>query len=565
MSWQVLRFGMRLIAITYSDHLSHFLVEKTQETKRGRQQNCRDRFQRGQRSAVVPRPRQTWLNFLRLGSENFMTVSTSATSGGEREAFSTDIPARLDRLPWTRWHWLVIVALGITWVIDGLEVTLVGAISTVLQEPGTLHLSATQVGLLNTSYLVGAVVGSLIFGYLTDRFGRKTLFSVTLGLYLVAAFLTAFSWNFLSFAFFRFLTGAGIGGEYAAINSAIDELIPARARGWTDLAINGTFWLGAAGGSLATVVLLDPHIFGVNLGWRLGFGIGAAVGLGVIFLRHSVPESPRWLLTHNRRDEAERVVTDIERTVEQSLGSKSLPAPEGSIRIQPGDHAGLRTIVATLIHTYPKRTLLCLAMVMSQAFLYNGVAFSFALILKTFYRIPADRVGMYLLPFALGNFLGPLLLGRFFDSVGRKPMISGTLIVSALLLLLDGFLFSHSHLSATGQTILWAAVFFFASAAASAAYLTVSEIFPLELRGMVIALFYATGTGLGGPFASWLFGRLIDTGSRRYLSYGDFLASALLMATAIIVLAFGVKAERAALESVAKPLSATSDEEHATT
>jgi MFS family permease len=476
-----------------------------------------------------------------------------------RRPFRTDIPARLDRLPWSRWHWLVVVALGITWIIDGLEVTLVGAISTVLVEPGTLHLSPAQVGLLNTAYLVGAVIGALVFGYLTDRLGRKKLFTITLGLYLAAAFLTAFSWNFASFAFFRFLTGAGIGGEYAAINSAIDELIPARVRGWADLAINGTFWLGAAAGSLATVALLDPQIVPVNLGWRLGFGIGAAVGLVVIFLRHWVPESPRWLLTHGRREEAEEVVARIEQDVEQGQG-QPLEKPEGTITIRPGTRVGFAAIAATLLRTYPKRTVLCLALIMSQAFLYNGVAFGFGLILRDFYGISPDRVGLYLLPFALTNFLGPLVLGRLFDVVGRKPMIAGTLLVSAGLLVVNGYLFSTNRLSAGGQTALWAAIFFFASAAASAAYLTVSEVFPLEMRGLVIALFYATGTGLGGPLASWLFGWLIGTGSRRLLSYGDLFAATLLMATAGVVAIFGVKAERASLEQIATPLSATDDD-----
>jgi MFS family permease len=480
-------------------------------------------------------------------------MMTSFTTQAQRP-FRTDIPARLDRLPWSRWHWLVVIALGITWIIDGLEVTLVGAISTVLKDPDTLHLTATQVGLLNTSYLVGAVIGALVFGYLTDRLGRKTLFSVTLGVYLVAAFLTAFSWNFWSFAVFRFFTGAGIGGEYAAINSAIDELIPARMRGWVDLAINGTFWLGAAVGSVATVALLDPHLVPVNVGWRLGFGIGALVGLSVIFLRHAVPESPRWLLTHGRREQAERVVSGIEQTIEETQGP--LAEPEVTIVIQPQTRVGFGTIVKTLIQTYPKRTVLCLALVASQAFLYNGVAFSFGLILKDFYNIRPDRIGVYLLPFALTNFLGPLTLGRLFDTVGRRPMIAGTLLASAALLALDAYLFDSGALTAAQQTALWAAIFFFASAAASAAYLTVSEIFPLEMRGLVIALFYAVGTGLGGPLASWLFGHLIDTGSRRALAGGFLLAFGLLVGTVLIVLAFGVKAERASLEQIARPLSA---------
>jgi MFS family permease len=479
---------------------------------------------------------------------------------GAGAPFRSDLPARLDRLPWSRWHWLIVVALGITWVIDGLEVTLVGAISTVLVEPGTLHFRPEQIGLLNTAYLVGAVLGALVFGYLTDRLGRKKLFTVTLGLYLAAAFLTAFSWNFASFAVFRFFTGAGIGGEYAAINSAIDELIPARVRGWADLAINGTFWLGAAAGSLATVVLLDPHKLPVNLGWRLGFAIGAIIGLVVVFLRHWVPESPRWLLTHGRREEAERVITEIEKDIEKSAGAGALPAPEGSITIRPGVRVNFASIARVLLRTYPKRVVLCLALVMSQAFLYNGVAFSFGLILARFYRVTPDRVGVYLLPFALTNFLGPLLLGRLFDVVGRKPLIAGTLTISAALLALDAWLFDSLRLTAVGQTALWATIFFFASAAASAAYLTVSEIFPIEMRGLVIALFYAVGTGLGGPLASWLFGWLIGTGSRRLLSYGDLAAAGLLLATAVVVALLGVKAERASLESLARPLSAADDE-----
>jgi MFS family permease len=481
-------------------------------------------------------------------------ASATAT---RRPPFRSDIPARLDRLPWSRWHWRVVVALGITWVIDGLEVTFVGAIGGVLQEPGTLHFSATQVGLLNTSYLIGAILGALVFGYLTDRLGRKKLFTITLGVYLVAAMLSAFSWNFASFAFFRFLTGSGIGGEYAAINSAIDELIPARARGWTDLAINGTFWLGAGAGSLATLVLLDAHRFPVNLGWRLGFGIGALIGLGIVFLRHSVPESPRWLLIHGKPEQAARIVAEIEQEVEPR---GTLPKAKWTITIRPDVRIGFGSVVTTMLHTYPKRTLLCLALVISQAFLYNGVAFSFGLILRNFYRVPVDRVGLYLFPFALTNFVGPVVLGRFFDTVGRKPMIAGTLALSACLLALSGFLFAAGRLSAGTQTALWASIFFFASAAASSAYLTVSEVFPLEMRGLVIALFYAVGTAAGGPLASWFFGRLIDSGSRHMLCLGDLLAAALLLATAGVVLAFGVQSERASLEQVARPLSATENE-----
>ncbi len=300
-------------------------------------------------------------------------------SAGRGQSFKSDIPARMDRLPWSRWHWLVVIALGVTWIIDGLEVTLVGAISPVLERPDTLHFSSTQNGLLNTAYLVGAVLGSLVFGYLTDRLGRKKLFTATLGLYLVAAFLTSFSWDFWSFAVFRFFTGAGIGGEYSAINSAIDELIPARVRGHVDLAINGTFWVGAAVGSLATLVLLDTRFFPINVGWRLGFGIGAVLGLVIIFFRDAVPESPRWLMIRGRQEEAERVVSAIERAIEADPRVGKLPEAEGTITIKPHGPVGFGVIARTMLRTYPRRTVLGLTMIMSQAFLYNGVSFTFAL------------------------------------------------------------------------------------------------------------------------------------------------------------------------------------------
>jgi MFS family permease len=484
----------------------------------------------------------------------------SPTAQIEQATFRTNIPSRLDRLPWSRWHWYLVLALGITWVIDGLEVTLVGAVSPVLQRPDTLAFSSTQNGLLNAAYLLGAVTGSLVFGYLTDLCGRKKLFSVTLGLYAIAAFLTAFSWDFSSFAFFRFLTGAAIGGEYSAINSAIDELIPARVRGHVDLAINGTFWFGFAAGSLATTVLLDPRYFPIKLGWRLGFGLGATLALVIIFFRKAVPESPRWLITRGHRSEAERVVTEIERTIESDPRVGKLPAPEGSIAIRPHGPVGLGTVATVLLRKYPSRTALGVAMVTSQAFLYNGVAFTFAMILAKFYGVGVDRIGLYLMPFALGNFLGPLVLGRLFDTLGRKPMIAGTYSVSASLLALTGFLFEQGVFNPTTQTIAWGIIFFFASAAASSAYLTVSEIFPLELRGLAIALFYSTGTALGGPLASWLFGRLIDKGARVDILYGDLVASFVLIGTVILVLLYGVKAERTSLEDVAEPLSAANDD-----
>ena len=474
--------------------------------------------------------------------------------------FRSDVPARLDRLPWSRWHWMVVTALGITWIIDGLEVTMMGAVSTVLQEPQSLHFSGTEIGLLGTAYLAGAVLGALVFGYLTDRLGRKKLFTVTLGLYLVAAFLTAISWNFTSFACFRFLTGAAIGGEYSAINSAIDELIPARVRGWADLAINGTFWLGSAAGSLASVVLLDRRFLPVDLGWRLAFGLGAALGLVIIALRRHVPESPRWLLTHGHPEEAERIVDQLERQIEEDPAVGALPEAKGWITIRPRGAIGFGELAGVMVRKYLRRTVLGLSLIISQAFLYNGVFFTFPLVLRKFYGIHPDRTGFYLLPFALSNFLGPLLLGRFFDTVGRKPMIGSTYTVSAVLLAATGYLFAAGHLTATTQTLLWAVIFFFASSAASSAYLTVGEIFPVELRGMVIALFFACGTLIGGTLAPWLFGALIDSGSRRYLFYGDLFGAALLLSTVGVVAAFGVQAERTSLEDIAQPLSAVEEE-----
>ena len=470
--------------------------------------------------------------------------------------FRTNVPARMDRLPWSRWHWLVIAALGVTWIIDGLEVTLIGAVGAVLQDPGTLHFSPGRIGLLGTAYLAGAVSGALVFGYLTDRMGRKKLFTVTLGLYLAAAFATAFSWDFWSFAAFRFLTGAAIGGEYSAINSAIDELIPARVRGWTDLAVNGTFWLGAAAGSLASVVLLDRRIFGVDLGWRLGFGLGAALGLIVIALRRYVPESPRWLLTHGHPDEAERVVAELEEKIEADPAVGKLPEADEWMTIRPRGPIGFGELAGVMLKQYPGRSVLGLALIVSQAFLYNGVFFTFPLVLTNFFGVHPDRTGLFLVPFALSNFLGPVTLGRFFDTVGRKPMIAGTYTISAVLLAITGWLFAADALTPATQTALWALVFFFASSAASSAYLTVSEIFPVELRGMVIALFFAAGTLVGGTLAPWLFGSLIETGSRMNLFYGNLFASALLLATVGVVAVFGVKAEGASLETIARPLSA---------
>jgi MFS family permease len=468
---------------------------------------------------------------------------------------STDIPARLDRLRWGRFHTLVVVALGITWILDGLEVTLAGAVAPALKESPRLHFSNAEVGLVSSAYLVGAVVGALIFGWLTDRLGRKRLFFITLALYLVATASTALSWNLWSFALFRFLTGAGIGGEYTAINSAIQELIPARYRGWTDLVINGSFWIGAAAGAVASIILLDPAVLPPDWGWRLAFLIGAMLGLVIFLMRMWLPESPRWLMTHGRVDEANRVLEGIEaefRTRGHRFDDEPLPV----IRLRTRRFTPLAEVANTLFSVERRRTLVGLTLMAAQAFFYNAIFFTYALVLTDFYGIRADHVGWYLLPFAAGNFLGPVLLGRLFDTVGRRTMIAVTYAVSGLLLAGAGYLFAIGVLSAAGQTIAWMVIFFFASAAASSAYLTVSETFPLEVRALAIAFFYAIGTGIGGVAGPWLFGVLIDTGSRWSVFGGYLFGSVLMLAAALVAAFFAVPAERKSLESISRPLAA---------
>ena len=467
------------------------------------------------------------------------------------EWIETQIPARLDRLPWSRWHWLIVAALGATWILDGLEVTLAGALGGILTRRETLALSDAQVGASATFYLAGAVLGALAFGYATDRLGRKKLFFVTVGVYLTATALTAFSWNFASYATFRALTGAGIGGEYAAINSAIDELIPARVRGRVDLIINGSYWVGAALGAAGSVLVLDPRLFPVALGWRLVFGIGAVLGLVVMFFRQWIPESPRWLLIHGRAGEAEKIIGEVERTVG---GHVDLSAGE-TTRFRARERTTFREIWHTIAHKYPQRGLLGFVLMVSQAFFYNAIFFTYGLVLMRFYAVPAERVSGYLLPFAAGNFLGPLVIGGLFDTIGRKKMITVTYGVSGILLAVTGWLFHAGLLSAQTQTIAWTIIFFVASAAASSAYLTVSEIFPLEIRAFAIAVFYSIGTLAGGVFAPWIFGIIIGSGSRAAL-FGGYLLGAVLMVVAAATEAWiGVPAERRSLESIAAPLS----------
>jgi MFS family permease len=471
----------------------------------------------------------------------------------------TDIPNRLDRLPWTRFHTLVVVALGITWVLDGLEVTVAGSIAGALQESPVLQFSPAEVGLVGSAYLTGAIIGAVLFGYLTDRFGRKKLFMVTLGIYLTATAATALSWNLWSFAAFRFLTGAGIGGEYTAINSAIQELIPARFRGRTDLAINGSFWLGAALGAGGAIAFLQPGFLPSDWGWRAAFGIGAVLGLGILGLRQFIPESPRWLILHARLDEGETVVAEIERRVARATEA-DLPKPRGGLlRLAVSSRTSMLRMVLAIVHDYPLRAVLGLVLMSSQAFFYNAIFFSYALVLTKFYAVPSASIGWYILPFALGNFCGPLLLGPLFDRVGRKPMIASTYAISGVLLAIVGYLFREEVLNATHLTLCWTGIFFFASAAASAAYLTVSESFPIEARALAIAFFYAVGTALGGVVSPWLFGTLVASGERGAVFDGYLFGAGLMVAAALTEIAIGIKAEGQPLESVARPLSAVTD------
>ena len=470
------------------------------------------------------------------------------------EPFETLIPARLDRLPWSPFHWLFIIGLGVTWVLDGLEVTIMGAVSAELERPDVLHLSAAKIGFISSCYLAGAVLGSLAFGHLTDRFGRRKFFFLTLLIYLTGVGLTALSWNLASFSVFRFVTGAGIGGEYSAVNSAIDELVPARVRGRVALLINGSFWLGAMVGSACTVVILDPAIFPPNLGWRLGFGIGPVIGLAIIYLRRFIPESPRWLMTHGRLAEAEMIIRKIEASSFKRQSPNDLPV-ELLLTIHPRSRFGLQVAARAILTEYRARAYLGFGLMAAQAFAYNAIFFTYALVLHRYYFVPPQRAGLYLLPFALGNFCGPLFLGRFFDTIGRRPLIAASFAASGMILMLTGWLFANQALTTFSQVALWTVMFFFASAAASSAYLTVSELFPLELRAIAIAIFYAAGTAVGGMVGPWFFGFLIDTGSRRMLFLGYAISAGLMIAAAALELLLGVDAERRSLEEIAPPLS----------
>jgi MFS family permease len=466
----------------------------------------------------------------------------------------TDLPGRLDRLPWGRFHTLIVLALGITWLLDGLEVTLAGAVASALKASHLLHFSNSDVGIASSAYIAGAVIGALGFGWLTDRLGRRKLFFVTLLVYVLATAATALSWNLASFMLFRFLTGAGIGGEYTAINSTIQEFTPARVRGWTDLAINGTFWLGAALGAAGSLLLLGPELLPLDWGWRACFLIGAVLGLSILLMRMWVPESPRWLITHNRADEARRIVEGIEAKFrEHDVELQNEPVKP--LRLHARNYTPLREVLDSLFRVHRRRSLVGLTLMTAQAFCYNAIFFTYALVLTDFYGVPGDHIGWYLLPFAAGNFLGPIILGKLFDVLGRRTMIAFTYAISGLLLAISGYLFQLGVLTTTTQTVAWTVVFFFASSAASSAYLTVSETFPLEIRALAIAVFYAFGTALGGVVGPALFGHLIDMHQRGAVYAGYLIGAALMIVAAVVAGIWGVAAERKSLEDVARPLS----------
>ncbi|MFD3696828.1 MFS transporter [Streptomyces sp. NPDC058646] len=473
---------------------------------------------------------------------------------------TTKVPARLDRLPWSRWHWMIVVGLGTVWILDGLEVTVVGSIASRLSEDGSgLSITDAQVtGLAAALYVAGACSGALVFGRLTDLYGRKKLFLITLAVYLAATALTAVSFSVWWFFLFRFLTGFGIGGEYAAINSAIDELIPSKYRGRVDLIINGSFWLGAVAGALLSVVALNTEIFAPSVGWRLTFALGVVLGLAILLVRRHVPESPRWMFMHGRAREAEELVADVERQVEAETGRR-LPEPERAITVTVRRSIGFGEIAKTVFRTYPRRAVLGLSLFIGQAFLYNAITFGFGTILVTYFDVSSAVTGYYFAVVAFGNFLGPLLLGRLFDTVGRRPMIAGTYVLSGLLLFVTAWLFGAGRLTAVTMTACWCVVLFFASAGASSAYLTVSEIFPMETRAMAIAFFYAVGTAAGGISGPLIFAGLTSSGVVSDAVLAFCIGAGLMVAAGVVAVFYAVAAEGRSLEDIATPLSARSD------
>ncbi len=471
------------------------------------------------------------------------------------ESVRSLIPARMDRLPWTRFHWSVVVGLGVAWILDGLEIQMVSANGYAKQ----LGMNSAEVGFTGTVYLAGEVVGALVFGRLSDRLGRKKFFIITLAIYLIGSGVAGLAWTPWFLWVFRFVAGLGIGGEYTAINSAIDEIIPSHYRGRVDIAINGTYWGGAALGAAANLFLLSPTMNDNGWGWRIGFFIGPVLGLIIIYLRRHIPESPRWQLTHGHEKEAEENVDRIEREVEEESGSRLEPVPDSkAIEVKATDRIPFRTVAHVFIRKYPRRTFVAFSMMVTQSFLYNAIFFSYALVLQNFYGIPNGQTGLYFFPFAIGNLIGPLVLGPLFDTIGRRKMIFGTYAIAGVVLAISAALFSAGVLTAVTQTLFWCVSFFFASAGASSAYLTVSETFPLELRGQAISYFFSIGQAVGA-FAPLIFGILVGDGkSRGPLTAGYYFGAAMMIVGGLIALIFAFDAERKSLEDIADPLSKVS-------
>ena len=501
-----------------------------------------------------------------------MTVQKQATpstpaGGGIRSL----VPARIDRLSWSRFHTMMVVALGVAWVLDGLEVSIASNVSPYLTDPRSLGISTGSVAFsVGTIYLLGQVFGALVFGNLSDRWGRRNLFMVTLAVYLIGGGLSALTWGrgegwVIYLDGTRFIAGAGIGGEYAAINSAIDELIPARFRGRVDIAVNGTYWAGAFLASVLTVAVIK-HL-DVSYSWRIGFLFGPVLGFVILFVRRNLPESPRWLVMHGRVDEAEEAVSRIEDLTVASGGHLSEVDDAKAIVIRPTDRIGYWALTKTLFHRYPSRSILGATLMITQSFLYNAIFFTYSLVLTKIYGVPEGNTAYYFMAFALGNLAGPLLLGHLFDTLGRRVMISSTYLISAVALAGSAVLFHNGMLTALTQTVCWCFIFFFASAGASAAYLTVSEIFPVEVRAKAIAVFFAIAQCFGS-FGPWFYGKLIGNTNGQspdYLEHhsklwiGYLIGAAVMGVGALVEWLLGVNAEGRSLEQVATPLGAVSD------
>jgi MFS family permease len=486
-------------------------------------------------------------------------MSTAAPTG----AIRSTVPARLDRLSWSPFHTRMVAGLGAAWILDGLQITISSSVVGVLQKPDTLGMSSTEIGLIASIYLLGEVLGALVFGRLSDQLGRKRLLIVTLLLYLcgtgLAAFVTGHHTGWLVFFYAtRFIAGMGIGGQYAAINSAIDEMMPSKYRGRVDIWINGSYWAGAIIGSFASLIFLNA--FAVNVGWRLAFLMGPVLAIVVIVVARTLPESPRWLMTHGRLEEAERNIAKIEEQVIKSGQTLEEVPDEMALELTPEKQYGYLRFIGLVFHKYPKRAVLGATLMITQSFLYNAIFFTYALVLTQFYNVSATRVPLYGLAFSVGNLLGPLLLAPLFDTVGRKKMISGTYILSGVLLAISGWLFDNGDLTANSQTFVWIVIFFFASAGASAAYLTVSETWPIEIRAEAIAVFFAIAQlfgALGPAFYGWLIG---DGQSRTGLFIGYVIGGGIMIFGGIIEIIFGINAEGKSLEDVTEPLTATGSE-----